>query len=269
MTESETVEGSDQASNHLHHHRDVAGGGIRAAVFGLSDGLVTNVSLILGVAGAHPGGPFVTAGRGGRAGGRGVLDGGGGVRVDAGPERAHAARARGGAHRPAALAEGRTRRARGDLRASWDRPARSPSSWWTRSWPTPSWRSRPMLARSSDSTPVPSRRPSRPRSPPSSRSRSGAMLPLIPWLVGSGTGATLASVVIGAVTSILVGFAARRDDRPFPLEDGPPSAAGRRGRRRGDLRDRQGRSASAPAARKAVRGSGRARAGSSGRRGRS
>src|SRR5438067_2550304 len=35
-----------------HQHRDVQGGGARAAVFGISDGLTTNVSLILGVAGA-------------------------------------------------------------------------------------------------------------------------------------------------------------------------------------------------------------------------
>lgn len=34
------------------HHRDVQDGAIRAAIFGMSDGLVTNVSLILGVAGA-------------------------------------------------------------------------------------------------------------------------------------------------------------------------------------------------------------------------
>src|SRR5271165_6545880 len=34
------------------HHRDLTGGPARAAVFGISDGLVTNVSLILGVAGA-------------------------------------------------------------------------------------------------------------------------------------------------------------------------------------------------------------------------
>jgi VIT1/CCC1 family predicted Fe2+/Mn2+ transporter len=34
------------------HHRDVQGGAIRAAIFGVSDGLVTNASLILGVAGA-------------------------------------------------------------------------------------------------------------------------------------------------------------------------------------------------------------------------
>ena len=36
-----------------HSHRDVRGGGARAAVFGISDGLVSNVSLILGMAGAH------------------------------------------------------------------------------------------------------------------------------------------------------------------------------------------------------------------------
>ncbi|MHB8718639.1 MAG: VIT1/CCC1 transporter family protein [Candidatus Dormibacteria bacterium] len=36
------------------HHRNVQGGTARAAVFGVSDGLLTNVSLILGVAGAHP-----------------------------------------------------------------------------------------------------------------------------------------------------------------------------------------------------------------------
>lgn len=37
------------------HHRDVQGGSARAAVFGVSDGLVSNVALILGVAGASPG----------------------------------------------------------------------------------------------------------------------------------------------------------------------------------------------------------------------
>ena len=37
-----------------HHHRDIQGGAARAAVFGVSDGLVSNVSLILGVAGADP-----------------------------------------------------------------------------------------------------------------------------------------------------------------------------------------------------------------------
>ncbi len=42
-----------------HHHRDIGGGGARAAVFGISDGLVTNVSLVLGMAGANPGASIV------------------------------------------------------------------------------------------------------------------------------------------------------------------------------------------------------------------
>lgn len=37
------------------HHRDLRGGGLRAAIFGMSDGLVSNISLVLGTAGAHPG----------------------------------------------------------------------------------------------------------------------------------------------------------------------------------------------------------------------
>ena len=36
------------------HHRDIQGGAARAAVFGVSDGLVSNMGLILGVAGADP-----------------------------------------------------------------------------------------------------------------------------------------------------------------------------------------------------------------------
>lgn len=42
-----------------HHHRDVRGGAARAAVFGISDGLVTNIALILGVAGSDAHGSFV------------------------------------------------------------------------------------------------------------------------------------------------------------------------------------------------------------------
>lgn len=38
---------------HHHDHRDVTGGWLRPAVFGVTDGLVSNASLIAGVAGAH------------------------------------------------------------------------------------------------------------------------------------------------------------------------------------------------------------------------
>ncbi|MCU1463896.1 MAG: protein of unknown function transrane [Acidimicrobiales bacterium] len=41
------------------HHRDIQSGAARAAVFGVSDGLVSNVTLILGIAGAAPRGSAV------------------------------------------------------------------------------------------------------------------------------------------------------------------------------------------------------------------
>lgn len=37
-----------------HHHRNIQGGSARAAVFGVSDGLVSNLALVLGMAGAGP-----------------------------------------------------------------------------------------------------------------------------------------------------------------------------------------------------------------------
>ena len=37
-----------------HVHRDVRGGGLRASIFGVTDGLVSNVSVLLGTAAAHP-----------------------------------------------------------------------------------------------------------------------------------------------------------------------------------------------------------------------
>jgi VIT1/CCC1 family predicted Fe2+/Mn2+ transporter len=51
---------SRKTEPHLeHNHRNVSGGAARAAVFGVSDGLQTNVALILGVAGAHAAGGVV------------------------------------------------------------------------------------------------------------------------------------------------------------------------------------------------------------------
>jgi vacuolar iron transporter family protein len=46
---------STDVSGWEHHHRGIQGGGARAAVFGVTDGLVTNVSVILGAAAANPG----------------------------------------------------------------------------------------------------------------------------------------------------------------------------------------------------------------------
>ncbi len=48
------------AHHHMvHSHRDVQGGAARAAVFGVSDGLVSNVALIIGIAGASTDGSLV------------------------------------------------------------------------------------------------------------------------------------------------------------------------------------------------------------------
>jgi VIT1/CCC1 family predicted Fe2+/Mn2+ transporter len=44
---------SRTTGEHHHQHRDVTGGWIRPAVFGVTDGLVSNAALIAGVAGAH------------------------------------------------------------------------------------------------------------------------------------------------------------------------------------------------------------------------
>lgn len=48
------VAGRRHVPGHEHHHRDISGGTARAAVFGMNDGLVSNVALILGVAGTDP-----------------------------------------------------------------------------------------------------------------------------------------------------------------------------------------------------------------------
>ncbi len=49
----------EEASGLGHQHRDISGGWARAAVFGVSDGLVSNVALILGFAGASAAGGTV------------------------------------------------------------------------------------------------------------------------------------------------------------------------------------------------------------------
>ena len=55
---ADATTGSEPGAHHhshahlVHRHRDVTGGSARAAVFGISDGLVSNVALILGVAAA-------------------------------------------------------------------------------------------------------------------------------------------------------------------------------------------------------------------------
>ncbi len=58
MARRRGVSGSEIAARERWHRRD-AGGGLRAAVFGVNDGLVSNLSLVFGVAGANPGRHFI------------------------------------------------------------------------------------------------------------------------------------------------------------------------------------------------------------------
>ncbi|MDA8103651.1 MAG: VIT1/CCC1 transporter family protein [Nitrospiraceae bacterium] len=55
MSAKRNLTPEDSGDKPMHEdHRDITGGAARAAVFGISDGLVSNTTLILGVAGAHP-----------------------------------------------------------------------------------------------------------------------------------------------------------------------------------------------------------------------
>ncbi len=54
MSDPSIVDAAVGGPIHDDHHRDVAAGSARATVFGVMDGLVSNVGLILGFAGANP-----------------------------------------------------------------------------------------------------------------------------------------------------------------------------------------------------------------------
>ena len=138
-----------------HRHRGLGGGGnLRAAVFGVNDGLVSNASLILGVAGAtqRPAGRRDHRRR--RHGGRRICDGGGRIRLGALAARALRVPDRARARRAQAIPGSRGAGARADLRgegaAARSRRAASRSG----SSPIPSMRSTRWRARSSDSTPT-------------------------------------------------------------------------------------------------------------------
>lgn len=51
---NQTIALPKELHNPAHQHRDITGGRARAAIFGISDGLVSNASLVLGMEGAHP-----------------------------------------------------------------------------------------------------------------------------------------------------------------------------------------------------------------------
>ncbi len=187
-----------------HTHRDVKGGSARAAIFGMSDGLVSNVSLILGVAGANPApGVVRLAGMAGLIAGACSMAAGEYISVQAQRE----------------LLERELEVERKELELRPDMERRELAG---------IYRSRGVDAAVADQVAAqlsvdpetaleahareelgidPGELGSPVRAAISSFASFtlGALIPLAPWLVGRGTGAVVASVILGVAAALLVG----------------------------------------------------------------
>ncbi len=199
-----------------HSHRSVAGGLARVSVFGVSDGLTSNVSLILGFAGAAAGASMVRlAGLAGAIAGAASMAAGEWVSISAQNElierevmmERHAL-----LHEPAAETEELVAiyRSHGMSREQ----ARSAAT--------------EVMAEPEIALMVHAREelgidPGELASPWQAAGVSlicfivGAVLPVLPWFWASGTSATVASVVIGVLAAGLVGsMIGRLAERPWP-----------------------------------------------------
>jgi VIT1/CCC1 family predicted Fe2+/Mn2+ transporter len=186
------------------HHRTVTGGTARATVFGVSDGLVSNVSLILGIAGAGTTASIVrTAGIAGLVAGAVSMAAGEYVSMKAQQElleRELAVERRELSHHPKAETEelAHIYMARGvdpdTARAVANEMMKDPEV--------------ALEAHARDELGID---PQSLGSPWAAAGSSfvafsiGAFIPLIPWLGSSGNGAKLASVVLAAIAAAVVG----------------------------------------------------------------
>ena len=197
-----------------HHHRDIQGGKARAAVFGVSDGLVSNVALVLGVAGAGPSASVVRlAGLVGLIGGAFSMAAGEYVSMRAQRELLEAeleVERREIARRPdqerRELAH--IYRSRGVGAHMADQMAHEVHS-------------DPDLALQTHAREELGIDPNELGRPAGAAIWSfvafgiGAAIPLVPWFASSGTGAVVASIVLSAVAALVIGVAlARATSRP-------------------------------------------------------
>ena len=204
-----SVEREDIAPVERHHHRDVHGGAARAAVFGISDGLVSNVAIVLGFAGANPAPGLVRL-----AGLAGLI--GGAVSMAAGEYVSMTAQSE--------LLERELAKEREELR---HRPS------FEREELAEIYRARGMDPETADSAAAQLMKdpevalathareelgidPGDLGRPLSAAFWSlltfsfGALIPLLPWFVGTGTGAVVAAVVLASVAALVVGAALAR-----------------------------------------------------------
>jgi VIT1/CCC1 family predicted Fe2+/Mn2+ transporter len=189
----------------LHRHRDIQGGTARAAVFGVSDGLVSNVALILGVAGASTDASWVrVAGLSGLLAGAISMAAGEWISVKAQNElieRELEVERKAIATQPEAeVAElAAIYRSRGLAPLHAQRIADGVMQ-------------DPEVALEVHAREELGIDPSGLGSPVGAAGASfaafsvGAVLPLLPWFLGGGTAAVLASVIIGIVAAAIVGL---------------------------------------------------------------
>ncbi|HLN16733.1 MAG TPA: VIT1/CCC1 transporter family protein [Acidimicrobiales bacterium] len=194
----------DQATGGEHAHRDLRGGGARAAIFGVSDGLVSNVSLIIGVAGANPGGTFVRlAGLAGLVAGSFSMAAGEFISMQSQRElfQRELDVERQALHKSPQLE-------RDELVAIYER--RGIDAGVARELVDEVMQD-PELALETHAREELGIDPKALGSPWQAAASSfvafaiGAVLPLIPWLITSGTAALVGSIVIGAVAALVVG----------------------------------------------------------------
>ncbi len=187
-----------------HHHRDVQGGAARAAVFGVSDGLVSNVGLILGVAGADPAPSIVRL-----AGLAGLIAGA--ISMAAGEYNSMKVQSE--------LLERELEQERIEIRRHPEREtAELADLYESRGMDAGQARelAETVMADPEAALETHAREelgvdPSQLGSPVGAATSSfaafsvGALIPLVPWFVGSGTGAIVASLVAAIVAAVAVG----------------------------------------------------------------
>ena len=189
-----------------HHHRDVRGGAARAAVFGVSDGLVSNIALILGVAGAHPAGGVVRlAGLAGLVAGACSMAAGEWVSMQAQSELLQRE-----LDMERRELDRNPHRERRELARIYERRGLEPGA--ADELASQMMRD-PQTALETHAREELGIDPKELGSPLQAAGASflsfsvGAVLPLVPWFVTSGGAAVVASVAIGLVMAVLVGMA--------------------------------------------------------------
>ncbi|MGH9113057.1 MAG: VIT1/CCC1 transporter family protein [Acidimicrobiales bacterium] len=198
------------------HHRDIQGGAARAAVFGVSDGLVSNMGLILGVAGADPQPSVVRL-----AGLAGLVAGA--ISMAAGEYNSMRVQAE--------LMQRELRIEARELRRRPEHETRELADIYEQRGLDPdqalevaeAMMSDPDVALEAHAREELGIDPGRLGSPLQAASSSsvsfgiGALVPLLPWFVGAGNAAKIASLALGIGAAVVVGWLiARSTDRPVP-----------------------------------------------------